>query len=83
MYMSNNKNVQMPQTCVQDIEDDEDQIYRRPFRRRTLSVGSRMSTASASSTARPLAATTPTTPVDYHNDNDDAWSQVRFVFEFI
>ncbi|CAG2197568.1 unnamed protein product [Mytilus edulis] len=55
-----------------DIDDDrEDGEVKRPFRRRTLSISSRvsrLSTASVSSTARPLAATTPTTPIDFPDD---------------
>ena len=40
-------------------DDDEFDIPRRPFRRRAMSVSSRLSTASLSSTIRPLTATTP------------------------
>ncbi|VDI61615.1 Hypothetical predicted protein [Mytilus galloprovincialis] len=57
---------------LKDIDDDrEDGEVKRPFRRRTLSISSRvsrLSTASVSSTARPLAATTPTTPIDFPDD---------------
>ncbi|XP_033739702.1 LOW QUALITY PROTEIN: uncharacterized protein LOC117327001 [Pecten maximus] len=58
-----------------EIEDDEDNDLRRPFRRRTLSISSRMSrmsTVSTSSTARPLAS--PSVVVDMYNDSD-TWSQ--------
>ncbi|XP_021364593.1 uncharacterized protein LOC110457585 isoform X1 [Mizuhopecten yessoensis] len=57
-----------------EIEDDEDNDLRRPFRRRTLSVSSRMSrmsTVSTSSTARPLAS--PSVVMDMYDP--DTWSQ--------
>ncbi|XP_069102232.1 uncharacterized protein [Argopecten irradians] len=58
-----------------EIEDDEDNDLRRPFRRRTLSISSRMSrmsTVSTSSTVRPLAS--PSVVMDMYNDAD-TWSQ--------
>lgn len=47
-------------------EDDEEfEIPRRPFRRRAISVSSRLSTSSVSSTIRPLPAPTPLVTPDY------------------
>ncbi|WAR08010.1 hypothetical protein MAR_017968 [Mya arenaria] len=51
-------------------EDDDDyEIPRRPFRRRAMSVSSRLSTSSVSSTVRPLPAPTPLITPDYSPDS--------------
>lgn len=51
-------------------EDDDDfEIPRRPFRRRAMSVSSRLSTSSVSSTVRPLPAPTPNMTPDYSPDS--------------
>ncbi|XP_053397752.1 uncharacterized protein LOC123553022 [Mercenaria mercenaria] len=51
-------------------EDDDDfELPRRPFRRRAMSVSSRLSTSSVSSTVRPLPAPTPMMTPDYSPDS--------------
>lgn len=50
-------------------DDDEFDLPRRPFRRRAMSVSSRLSTSSVSSTVRPLPAPTPFMTPDYSPDS--------------
>ncbi|XP_060587009.1 uncharacterized protein LOC132742580 [Ruditapes philippinarum] len=50
-------------------DDDEYDLPRRPFRRRAMSVSSRLSTSSVSSTVRPLPAPTPMMTPDYSPDS--------------
>ena len=50
-------------------DDDEYDLPRRPFRRRAMSVSSRISTSSVSSTVRPLPAPTPSITPEYSPDS--------------
>ncbi|KAL4232938.1 hypothetical protein ACF0H5_007626 [Mactra antiquata] len=52
------------------VDDDDDfDLPRRPFRRRAMSVSSRLSTSSVSSTVRPLPAPSPMMTPDYSPDS--------------
>lgn len=57
--------VYMCVSCLFQEDDDEFDLPRRPFRRRAMSVSSRLSTSSVSSTMRPLPAPTPLMTPDY------------------
>ncbi|KAK3098379.1 hypothetical protein FSP39_018961 [Pinctada imbricata] len=58
-----------------DDEIDDDGEPRRPFRRRTLSISSRLSTVSQSSTVRPLAAAPSSA---YEASETDSLSEASF-----
>lgn len=68
-------------------EDDEDfDLPRRPFRRRAMSVSSRLSTSSISSTVRPLPAPTPSITPDYSPESPlimDKQVYKKYSFKYI